>query len=78
MKTIHYSQTFVNQFFWRTKQQQEIDYIEERGGRFYAYEFKWSPDAKTRFSDSFVKSYVPAETKIIHRSNFQEFLSETF
>ncbi len=78
MKTIHYSQTFVNQFFWRTKQQQEIDYVEERGGRFYAYEFKWSPDAKTRFSDSFVKNYAPAETKIIHRNNFQEFLSGTF
>lgn len=78
MKTIHYSQAFVNQFFWRTKQQQEIDYVEERGGRFYAYEFKWSPDAKTRFSDSFVKNYAPAETKIIHRNNFQEFLTGTF
>ncbi len=78
MKTIHYSQAFVNQFFWRTKQQQEIDYVEERGGRFYAYEFKWSPNAKTRFSDSFVKNYAPAETKIIHRNNFQEFLTGTF
>jgi predicted AAA+ superfamily ATPase len=74
IKTIHYSQTFVNQFFWRTKQQQEIDYIEERGGKFYAYEFKWNPDANVRFSDSFLKNYEPAETKAIHKNNLQEFL----
>jgi uncharacterized protein len=74
IKTIHYSQTFVNQFFWRTKQQQEIDYIEERGGKFYAYEFKWNPDTNVRFSDSFLKNYEPAETKAIHKNNFQEFL----
>jgi len=75
MKTVHYNQTFVNQYFWRTKQQQEIDYIEERGSRFYAYKFKWNPDAKTRFSDSFVKNYAPAETKVIHKNNLQDFLS---
>jgi len=75
MKTVHYNQTFVNQYFWRTKQQQEIDYIEERGGRFYAYEFKWNPDTNVHFSDSFVKNYAPAETKVIHKNNFQDFLS---
>ncbi len=74
IKTIHYNQTFVNQYFWRTKQQQEIDYIEERGGGFYAYEFKWNPEAKTRFSDSFLKNYHPVEAKVIHKDNFQEFL----
>jgi predicted AAA+ superfamily ATPase len=75
LKTVHYNQIFVNQYFWRTKQKQEIDYIEERGGKFYAYEFKWNPNAQTRFSESFLKGYEPAETKIIHRNNFQEFLT---
>lgn len=74
IKTIHYNQKFVNQYFWRTKQQQEIDYIEERSGNFYAYEFKWNPEAKTRFSETFLKNYEPAEAKVIHKNNFQEFL----
>ena len=33
-------------YFWRTFSQQEVDYIEESGGRIHAYEFKWN-DAKT-------------------------------
>ena len=74
IKTIHYNQKFVNQYFWRTKQQQEIDYIEERSGNFFAYEFKWNPEAKTRFSETFLKNYKPAEAKVIHKNNFQEFL----
>ena len=28
-------------YFWRTKQQQEIDFVEEVNGEIYAYEFKW-------------------------------------
>lgn len=77
MKTIHYNQAFVNQYFWRTKQQQEIDYVEERGGSFYAYEFKWNPEARKRFSESFLKNYSPVEIKVIHQNNFQGFLSDS-
>ncbi len=76
MKSVHYKQIFVNQYFWRTRQKQEIDYVEERGGRFNAYEFKWNPETKPRFPDSFLKSYEPVETRIIHRNNFQEFLND--
>jgi predicted AAA+ superfamily ATPase len=31
MKFLHYNRISSNKYFWRTKQQQEIDYIEERG-----------------------------------------------
>jgi predicted AAA+ superfamily ATPase len=74
-KYLHYNQTFVNQYFWRTKQQQEIDYIEEREGKLFVYEFKWNPNAKVKFPITFLKNYVQVETKIIHKDNFQEFLT---
>lgn len=31
----------VNNYFWRTYDQQEIDWIEERQGNLFAYEIKW-------------------------------------
>jgi len=74
IKYIHYNQISVNQYFWRTKQQQEIDYIEEREGKLFAYEFKWNPNSKFKFSETFLKNYTQVETKVIHKNNFQEFL----
>jgi len=32
----------VNNYFWRTYDQQEIDWVEEREGNLFAYEIKWS------------------------------------
>jgi predicted AAA+ superfamily ATPase len=42
MKYNAYHRNYVNTYFWRTKDQQEIDYIEEKDGIIYAFEFKWS------------------------------------
>ena len=36
-----YSGLFSNNFFWRTYTGAEIDWIEERQGKLYAYEFKY-------------------------------------
>ena len=41
-KYLAYNHIYCNRFFWRTKAQQEIDCIEERGGKLYAFEFKWN------------------------------------
>ena len=74
IKFLHYNQVFANQYFWRTVQQQEIDYIEEREGKLFAYEFKWNPKSNTKFPKTFTNNYKMSETRIIHRDNFQEFL----
>jgi predicted AAA+ superfamily ATPase len=75
MKMNHYSQQwFAKGYFWRTKQQQEIDYVEENNGQVSAYEFKWNPKAKTRFPRSFLESYNVKESVVIHPGNFQSFL----
>lgn len=69
-----YNDHFCNTYFWRTKQQQEIDYIEEYEGNLHAYEFKWSPKAKYHFSKTFLRAYPNHETNIIHRDNIDQFL----
>lgn len=74
MKANHYNQAYGRSYFWRTYAQQEIDYIEEYGGRLHAYEFKWSPKAKAKFSKTFTEAYPDATTQVISKDNFEEFL----
>ena len=61
-------------YFWRTHQQQEIDLIEvAETGDIYAYEIKLNPKpGRTRFPQSFVKTYQPAKMQVLHRDNFFE------
>ncbi|GAA4420251.1 hypothetical protein GCM10023187_55380 [Nibrella viscosa] len=72
-KYLHYHQQWVRTIFWRTYQQ-GIDYIEESDGSFRAFEFKWNPNAKARFSQTFLQSYSPAQTDILHGDNFEPFV----
>lgn len=69
-----YQRIFANTFFWRTTRQQEIDYIEEREGKLFAFEFKWNMNKKAKFPNCFLENYSNAETKTIHRENFHEFI----
>jgi len=66
--------TWVNTWFWRTTVQQEINYIEEFGGKIYAYEFKWNPKKKVIFSKSFIQGYSPENINTISPLNYDEFL----
>jgi len=68
-----YKDTFARMYFWRTKQQQEVDFVEEKNGEISGYEFKWNPKTKIKFPETFVKTYN-ANTKKIDRKNFREFI----
>ncbi len=61
-------------YFWRTTQQQEIDYIEEFQNKFYAYEFKWKPTKKPFLSKTFSNAYPVSEFQVVTKDNFSEFL----
>lgn len=65
---------FINQFFWRTKQQQEIDYIEETRGTFSAYQFKWNVKSKSAFPETFIKNYDVKSAEVINPGNYHGFL----
>lgn len=70
----HYSENYCNTYFWRTAQQQEIDYIEEQNGKLYCYEFKWNPKKNVRISKTFTNAYPDSEFKTIHRENYHQIL----
>jgi predicted AAA+ superfamily ATPase len=74
MKYIHYHGIWANSFFWRTAQQQEIDYIEEKDGQIAAYEFKWSTSRHFKLPKSFTEKYQPATEEIVTPDNFEFFL----
>lgn len=76
MKSTGYSGLWMNRFFWRTHSQQEIDYIEEYDGKFYAFEFKWSAIQKSRFPRTFLNAYPESHTRIINPDNYIDFIME--
>jgi predicted AAA+ superfamily ATPase len=76
MKLHNYHQTIINCYFWRTSQQQEIDFIEEHSNGFKAFEFKWNKSAKATFSKTFLSRYNVIETAVITKDNLESFLLE--
>ncbi|MCB0579161.1 MAG: DUF4143 domain-containing protein, partial [Phaeodactylibacter sp.] len=74
LKHLHYAGILANRFFWRTSDQQEIDYVEERGGFFYVYEFKWNARKKVRFSATFTGNYPVKAAEVVTPEGFEVFL----
>jgi len=68
-----YKLTFAKPYFWRTTQQQEIDYVEQQGQDLFAYEFKWNPKKKAKISKTFLDKYE-AKAYLINRENFRSFV----
>lgn len=62
--------------FWRTTQQQEIDYIEENHNKFYAYEFKWNLSKKAAIPKTFTNAYPVSSFEVITPDNYHKFLTE--
>jgi uncharacterized protein len=61
-------------YFWRTYDQQEIDLVEERDGRLFGYECKWSPKKPVASPRSWAEAYPEAEFNIVHPKNYQDFV----
>lgn len=74
IKCNEYYRRWVNRYFWRTTQQQEIDYLEEGGGKLHAYEIKWNPRKKATITKTFMDAYPDTGFKVITPENIAEFL----
>lgn len=73
IKKLSYENSLAKPYFWRTIQQQEIDYVEEEAGKITGYEIKWNEKAKFRVPKLFAETYK-AETMLLNRENFRDFL----
>jgi len=70
IKFQHYNRMLVNNFFWRTYDQQEIDWVEEREGKLFGYEFKWNPKKKVSAPSGWRNAYPDASFEIITPGNY--------
>lgn len=68
-----YTQMIVNNYFWRTWDQQEIDLIEEREGNLFAYEIKWSKKIVSP-PKAWQKNYPNAKFEVINCDNYLDFI----
>jgi len=73
LKQNKYKFTLAKSYFWRTTQQQEIDYVEDRAQQLHGYEFKWNPKKKVKLPKTFIEKYK-AKSSIITRENFRDFV----
>jgi predicted AAA+ superfamily ATPase len=60
----------LNRYFWRTNNQQEIDYIEERDGMLTGFECKWNPSKKARIPKLFLETYPGSSIEKIDPNNY--------
>ncbi|MEI6900800.1 MAG: ATP-binding protein [Bacteroidota bacterium] len=73
-KVVNYHDLYFNSYFWRTKNQQEIDYIEERDGVLTGYEFKWNQDNRVKAPITFSKAYPGSGFNLITPATFELFV----
>lgn len=65
---------FLNTYFWRTKQGQEIDYLEEKDGHIAAFEAKWSTRKKASVPTAFANAYPQHDFSVLSPDSFASFL----
>ena len=65
---------FIYAYFWSTKEQEEIDYLEDVDGILRAFEFKWKAKANHRITKKFTQAYPNCETAFVHTGNYDGFL----
>jgi len=69
-----YKQEFIEYYFWRTYDGQEIDFIEVTNGKIYGYEIKWQDTASYRIPKAWKGSYPDTKVQLINKSNFLKFV----
>ena len=75
VKRNEYTRSFSKIYFWRTTQQQEIDFVEERDGMFEAFEMKWNPKkANAKIPAIFESTYQMKSFNVVTPENYLEFV----
>ncbi len=75
MKKNEYLGLHPNYYFWRTWSKQEIDLVEDCGGKLFGYEFKWQDNKKFRVPTEWAQSYPEAIVEVIDQTNYLDFIT---
>ena len=74
MKKQEYHKLFKKNYFWRTYDQQELDWLEEEADTLAGFEFKWNASKKAKIPTAFAKAYPEATFEVIHPQNYLDFI----
>ena len=73
LKKQAYHKALANTYFWRTYDQQEIDWVEERDGQLHGFECKWG-GKKTKVPAAWKAAYPDASYEVVTPENFLPFV----
>lgn len=76
IKKQEYSEIYSNNYFWRTYAGEEIDWVEERDGKLFAYEFKWNTKKKVGAPKNWTRQYPESEFSLVTPENYLSFIGE--
>ncbi len=74
LKYQSYRRMVSNNYFWRTYDGQELDWVEERGGQLFAYEFKYGAN-KAKIPAAFDKAYPNNIFEVVSKENYLPFIT---
>lgn len=75
MKKQAYQKLSKQNYFWRTYDQQELDWLETEAETINAFEFKWNENKKSKIPIAFAKAYPEATFEVINKQNYLEFIT---
>ena len=74
-KKLAYDSIYGGSYFWRTYTGAELDYVEERDGQLYGYEFEYGK-RKAKAPRSWLDTYTNASYQCVNPDNFHSFVIE--
>lgn len=74
LKVQSYTQIHCNNYFWRTYDQQELDWIEEEGDQLRSFEFKYSLNKTPKIPGAWARAYPDASFEVIHPGNYLDWI----
>ena len=72
-KYIHNNLKYIEQYFWRTYDKQELDLVEECDGNLLAMEIKWGKKTP-KLPNVFANAYQGAEFQVINKDNYLDWV----
>ncbi len=75
MKKRSYHRIHGRTYFWRTYDQHEIDFVEERDGKLYGFECKWSEKREVKAPKEWLSTYPEAEFQVVTPANYLDYIT---
>lgn len=73
IKLLAYKRNYASMYYWRTYTGAELDYVEDKEGQLFGFEFKWG-NKKTKMPSGWIKAYPDAKYLCINRENYFDFI----